>query len=202
MNTFLDIPKITHTSRNQLIGMVNAVNNLLQSMPKFEVDVEQWGPILVPIICKKMDKDTLEAWRIARPQKDVPKCKPLIEFLLTRANSVEGQSSYKEQHNQASTNQQRDQPPSKKRQQGCHMCAGAHPIYRCSEFLAKSLQNREQLLKSWRMCTNCLRHNHFKEKCTMHGCKICNIKHNKVLCPQQATVINNHQQKPSTQSNK
>lgn len=66
----------------------------------------------------------------------------------------------------------------------CYQCNQSHPVYRCKEFLNKTVEVRAANVKEWNVCANCLRVH--AGKCSFNGCHRCgNEMHNSVLCPKK-----------------
>ena len=65
----------------------------------------------------------------------------------------------------------------------CAACNNNHPIYRCKDYLAMSPDQRISLVKTARLCVNCLRPGHGYTTCTSTPCRIasCNKKHHSTL---------------------
>lgn len=65
--SFIDATSVDSPSRSALIGLKNIANNLIQSLPKYGINVESWDPILVPILMRKMDGESIRLWTLERP---------------------------------------------------------------------------------------------------------------------------------------
>lgn len=65
----------------------------------------------------------------------------------------------------------------------CYQCKQQHPLYRCEEFLKKTIEERSALVQSWSICANCLRAH--AGECYASECFRCNKMHNSVLCPKR-----------------
>ena len=48
----------------------------------------------------------------------------------------------------------------------CLCCNQAHPLYRCNEFKRKSVPERYEVAKSFKVCFNCLKQGHQVNKCS------------------------------------
>lgn len=59
----------------------------------------------------------------------------------------------------------------------CLCCNQAHPLYRCNEFKRKSVPERYELAKSFKVCFNCLKQGHQVDKCSNKThCQVTNCK--------------------------
>lgn len=102
--SFIDMEPVDYPSRATLIALVNSTNSLIQSLPKYNVGVQHWGPILVPLLVRKLDNVSVTQWAIKRDQKKVAELEPLLAFIRERAEAmdVEGAASlYGPSHPQA-----------------------------------------------------------------------------------------------------
>lgn len=58
--SFVDMPAISEVpSRSELISIIIKTNHLTQSLPKYGVDVKSWDPILVPLLLRKLDGESI-----------------------------------------------------------------------------------------------------------------------------------------------
>lgn len=89
VQSFIDMPAMNTPSRTGFIAMLNKTNNLLYSLPKYNVKVEHWDPILVSLIVRKLDKASRKDWAEKRDQRAVAKLKPLLDFIRIRADSAD-----------------------------------------------------------------------------------------------------------------
>ena len=69
-----------------------------------------------------------------------------------------------------------------KRQGQCMDCGGSHILSRCSQFQAKSLKQREAVVRGKGLCFNCLKRGHYLRDCRAeHQCRMCHRKHHTLL---------------------
>lgn len=91
--SFVDMDPVTQPTRASLIALVNTTNNLMQSLPKYKVNVDHWGPILVPLLVRKLDSESASEWAKKRDQKEIAKLEPLLTFIRNRADSLDAEST-------------------------------------------------------------------------------------------------------------
>ena len=61
-------------------------------------------------------------------------------------------------------------------------CKASHPIYMCDKFSELSISERGQFILNHKLCTNCLRPDHFSSNCKIkQSCKICSKRHHTLL---------------------
>lgn len=69
----------------------------------------------------------------------------------------------------------------------CPLCKRPHALYRCAEFLDKTVKQREAKVAELQLCFNCLR-SHIGP-CRFGDCRRCPGKmHNSAICPEQDSV--------------
>ena len=84
----------------------------------------------------------------------------------------------------------------------CLCCNQAHPLYRCNEFKRKSVPERYEVAKSFKVCFNCLKQRHQVNKCSNKThCQVTNCKrhHHSLLHYERATPQPPPSQDPQTQ---
>lgn len=62
----------------------------------------------------------------------------------------------------------------------CYVCKKGHAIYRYPQFLAMSVNERQQEVTKLKICEICLSQ-HAENKCKFNGCHKCGKKHNTLL---------------------
>lgn len=87
--SFLDMPALDEPSRAGLIALKNNTNNLINSLPKYKIEVQHWDPILVPLLIRKMDGESIRLWSLERDQKKIAELQPLLDFIQKRADGME-----------------------------------------------------------------------------------------------------------------
>lgn len=63
----------------------------------------------------------------------------------------------------------------------CPMCNQPHGLRECSQFMSRTLEDREAILHRNGWCINCLSTTHTVRMCMSGPCKICNKRHNSIL---------------------
>jgi ribosomal protein L28 len=73
----------------------------------------------------------------------------------------------------------------------CFLCnSDSHYIFKCNDFLKLTVSGRFKEVKRLKLCTNCLRPNHFVRECTAGKCRFCNYKHNSLLHADSPDSVN------------
>lgn len=187
---FLDLPPVRGPTRQEVMAIINGVNHLLASMPKYGVDTKHWDVLLVQLIKRKLDNETVRRWTYERPMRDIPKLAPFLDYLRKISESIESKptavkkAAINAAAGTAATGNQRTneigkrvRPPIR-----CPMCSNEHHLYSCTQFRALTTTDRQDRVKRWSLCRNCLKRNCSPDKCTLRACTKCNVKHNGLLC--------------------
>lgn len=183
---FLNLPHVRGPTREEIMSIINGVNHLLASMPKYGVDTAHWDVLLVQLIRQKLDHETVRRWTYERPMREIPKLAPFLDYLRKISESIDpnATAARKPSSNAATSNpSQQDQsgkrirPPIR-----CLQCKKEHSIYACPQFRSLSVTERQERVRGWGVCRNCLKRNCSPERCTLRACTKCNVKHNGLLC--------------------
>ncbi len=127
----------------------------------------------------KLDVDTLFEWqKHSQTATNVPHYQELLDFIDMRAQALEVSCA---------SHKTFKRPPSRVTSHATHAthshyCVGCktekHPLYVCPTFKSMPLDGKMQVLKTNRLCTNCLGGGHFKLQCkSVHKCKECQKSH-------------------------
>lgn len=187
-----------------MVTLINSTNHLVASLPKYDIAVGHWDPIVVQILIRKLDNETVNAWNYERPQREIPKLAPLLEFLFRRADSLpEGMPNQQlQQRNRTSTSnanvvnktnrlgvnnqwQNRAKKPVR-----CLLCGQEHQLFNCASFRKLNVGARKQKVEQFRVCENCLKLHCSPERCSLKPCRVCNIKHNSLICEATQPSVN------------
>ena len=64
----------------------------------------------------------------------------------------------------------------------CPVCQGDHPAYFCPAFLAKNMEQRQEIVTQLHLCRNCLKSGHAAASCRSdYRCRTCRGRHNTTL---------------------
>ncbi|XP_011858632.1 PREDICTED: uncharacterized protein LOC105556166, partial [Vollenhovia emeryi] len=141
-----------------------------------------------PLLIKENHNNLPKAWETSIPDKEIPNLKSLTEFLSKRCQALE--TIYSKTPVAQSSNTSKFPIKSKgssvtnlaTSNLACPQCKANHPLYYCEDFLKLPIDKRIQLVKKFRLCTNCLRStSHQAKTCTSGACRTCTRKHNTLL---------------------
>lgn len=77
---FMLMPDIID-DRSSYLCAHNHINNLTKTLPRMDVDVSTWDPILMYVLERKMNAASKGKWKERRPARDVAQLEPFQEFL-------------------------------------------------------------------------------------------------------------------------
>ena len=140
----------------------------------------------------KLDTDTLFEWQ-KHSQSDlgVPPYEQLLSFIDLRAQASETScSAHKKSFAQKPHMKLSSHIASAESENKCVACkTERHPLYLCAKFKTMSHEDKHQLCRANRVCTNCLGVGHFKTQCkSVHRCKTCQRAHHTLLHRESAPV--------------
>ncbi|KAH0811753.1 hypothetical protein GEV33_011038 [Tenebrio molitor] len=191
-NTLKQLPKLTSESASGLRKLSEKFKenrsalmalNLAESLEDF-----MWFQLLL----EKLDPDTRKLFesdiRTLGPA-EIPKFKQLANFIEGQCRVLD--SLGKPREPTSTTNSSRQVNTTSKAKsvfivdsspQNCALCTGEHVIYKCPEFTPKTSRQRSEIVKSRRLCINCLRPAHNANACnSKSSCRVCKERHHTML---------------------
>lgn len=211
INRFIDKAPITTPTRNAIIDLLNAINHLTASLQQYpDLNVSSWDALIVNLAVRKLDDETLSFWRHARPKRQIPTLKPLLDFLNQRADGndrstgssanrqsnvrqqAEGAVGYTPARPNASAQQPQQQSNAGSNQQRmrshikvpvkCSLCGGEHQLFSCSTFRKLPVDQRIRRARQFQVCEKCLKPRCRADRCKLGPCRHCQGNHNGLLC--------------------
>lgn len=179
LNKLLDQPSVTNEA-SAIKNFHDNIKETLAALRSIEVDTNNWDPLLLVLLAKKLDRMTHVLYE--QSIKDTKRMQPIKDFLVfleQRFLALEaiGGKQYLHKERQkicASASSEKDQ--------NCQFCNSSdHRIYRCEKFASKSVDARLKWAQTQKLCLNCLRPNHMAKSCFLRNCMKCNKKHNTLL---------------------
>lgn len=182
VKAIFDLPIIKYESHIQLRNLLDNFLKHLRSLKALGQPTETWDTLLIHIISNKFDTTTKREWEESTNSKEMPKLPDLETFLSNRCQLLETlhTSSIKQSQKytpKANTNLVHVSVPNV----ACVFCKGPHFNYNCEQFAKLSIPDRQKEARKNRLCTNCLRPNHFSTDCNSGSCRKCNKKHHTLL---------------------
>jgi hypothetical protein len=149
--------------------------NLAESLEDF-----MWFQLLL----EKLDPDTRKLFesdiRTLGPA-EIPKFKQLADFIEGQCRVLDSLGKPREPANTTNSSRQVNTTSKAKSvfvvdssPQNCALCTGKHVINKCPEFTPKTSRQRFEIIKSRRLCINCLRPAHNANACnSKSSCRVC-----------------------------
>ncbi|XP_071036456.1 uncharacterized protein [Parasteatoda tepidariorum] len=136
--------------------------------------------ILIFFILGKLDDTLRQRWELSLTNQDIPTFLELAKFLEQQAESISNQTECKPRvlpkkafENNVVVN---------KTENLCNICNENHSIVNCPMYNKMSVDDRWKVVKSKKLCINCLRKFHMANKCRFtNTCKACHRKHHTSL---------------------
>lgn len=194
VSSLFDIQKLEKESGIGLRTMLDTLNKHIRSLTSLGQPTDKWDTLLVYLVTKKLDYNSLRLWESHHVSTELPKFSELTKFLEDRCNVLEAirinnplSSSSKSNHQNNISKPQ--QPPRKTFTSSiassytptCQICKTPHKIYQCEKFNKMSVSERHQTVRKLGLCINCFSNKHLIKDCTASKCKICQCKHNTLL---------------------
>lgn len=155
---------------------------------------KDWGPLLIHIICTKLDTNTLTEWEMKAPKNAIAKVEELIIFLNERSQTLEAVESsknivrnikYATEIKNSVYKKNKDRTASTAftttTDISCFICNLQHTIYKCPTFISSSVNDRIKKVSELGLCKLCLRKHDLKRKCMSRNCFKCGKTHNTLL---------------------
>lgn len=181
-----NLPAVNKETTSGLTKLADEVQQHVASLGALGVSV---GPeIIVYVLETKLPKSTLEKWEATLDRDEFPKPDLMYEFIYKTAVCVSKRERPKVSDSERSTGE----PPAKKKpmsnrafvvtaSSNCIACkTKRHPLYLCDAFKRLEVPKRIELVKSAKICYNCLR-SHRDRRCKFSNCTICQKRHNTLL---------------------
>lgn len=153
-----------------------------------------WGPLLIHIVCTKLDTNTLTDWETKSPKDKIAKVDELVTFLNERSKILEAVESSKNiVKNIKPMTEIKYYAHQKNKGRivstafttitdiSCFICNLQHTIYKCPTFISLSINNRIKKVNELGLCKLCLRKHDPKRKCLSRNCFKCGKTHNTLL---------------------
>lgn len=92
---FITTPQSTPT-RDGLLRLSNAINHLTSALPRMNINVDTWDPILMHILECKLDQETFDQWRRCRNAREIARLEPFVTFLNHEIDRLDGSARTQE----------------------------------------------------------------------------------------------------------
>ncbi|XP_075157829.1 uncharacterized protein LOC142231095 [Haematobia irritans] len=186
-------------------ALLDTTHECLSSLKNLGIDTGTWDPVLIYVICQKLDFQTRRDWEHSlRSSTELPSRDEMFSFLertFRTLESLEDDSSNSGRIKSAkvksrSFNAAKFTAP---RSISCCYCSKNHYLSKCYQFLALSLNMKNDFLRNRNICRNCLSLGHHHDKCpSLYRCGTCNLPHHTVLHSDDTPSIQNRNESDET----
>lgn len=188
-------------SASALRDLFDSARKHLRCLQNLEQPVESWDAVLIHLMANKLDSNTRREWESAASGTTPPSYKQLEKFVGERSHVLD---AIPLQSRQDSEPYPAKRPRTEVRaltvnrrneMHGCVLCGRDHSLSSCSNFNAKSVDEKLKLVKRFALCFNCLKRNHTAEQCRNRGCLKCDNKHHTSIHRQKPLQFNSYNHK-------
>lgn len=189
IRAILDFPQVESAVANDLQALHSNIVAQVAALEALGQPVDMWDAWLVTVLLRKVDRGTCHEWQIRRTNNELPKYKELEEFLASRCIAFENSETWDNSNN--GTKKKWTNPHAGKRltlaatevkSAKCPCCNQIHKLYHCEKFKELKQGDRFNIVRSARLCFNCLSPYHMAPSCQSTSvCQHCKNRHNTLL---------------------
>ncbi|KAG7196780.1 hypothetical protein KM043_018217 [Ampulex compressa] len=205
LRALFEIPKMHKPSYHELSQFLNTTEAHTEALDA--LGQSSRDTLLIYLLASRLDSETELKWRETPQSRSFPQLNQFLEFLHDRRRllipcsldsqrvnaNVLSRSEYKNQHAQQPKIVNRAKPihlELRRKPQYtfavttnpcCAICKDAHYTSRCKKLEDATTPERREMIKTLKLCLNCLRVNHIVRDCTASHCERCNGKHHTIL---------------------
>lgn len=151
--------------------------------------VDMWDAWLVTVFLRKVNHGTCHEWQIRHTNNELPKYKELEEFLVSRCIAFENletrdnsNTGIKKNWTNSHTRKRLALAATEVKSDKCPCCNLMHKLYHCKRLKELQQGDRFNIVRSARLCFNCLSPYHMVPSCQSKSfCQRCKNKHNTFL---------------------
>lgn len=196
VNALLQYPRLKKMSANGIHDVIACFDRHTKILDQLGEVTSGWGAMLTQLLVSKLDDVSQKDWEEFALKKEDPTFRHVMEFLEGQTRILdaiavdqhpEGQRAplstpvapFKKPVPKLSVHSASESSSPK-----CVSCSGSHYITNCPAFAKLSLDKRFQVVKSKKLCSNCLRRDHYCRDCSCtFRCRTCGKKHHSLLHP-------------------
>ncbi|XP_049304008.1 uncharacterized protein LOC125776323 isoform X1 [Bactrocera dorsalis] len=200
----MNLPKIQKETSEEFIKLQSTVSNCLSVLSTQNIPTDNWDPILVNICTAALPEKLLLLWEQSlSSRRKCPTWQQMKEFLTTqyeiaervdkklvRTKNVQNDLNRSFNRPQASSHKNLNRSFFKNQtftseqyeRTSCELCTREHKLKTCEKFKKLNIVERNNFVKSKRLCTNCLSHAHILKDCeSKFNCVYCHKRHHSML---------------------
>ena len=123
--------------------LIETVDKSLMSLQNLEIDVSSWDPMIVYLICERLDSETRKQWELTCASSTLPSYADLRTFIESRSCALEASHTSTRFDNSFRRADKKLQSNVASSEQSCPCCKGTHRIYTCPKFAALAMKDRQ-----------------------------------------------------------
>ena len=187
LETFMSLPKTAVEDVSILRRISDGANEVIGGLSTLSNSGRDcW---LIYLLLEKIDSESKRIW--IRDSQDInfPSIERFLKFLDNRCDTLELSNHYKQVNVKGKSNTPKSHAAAFISQdtqvRNCVMCnANDHTISKCSKFMALSIDDRSNFIRTKSLCFNCLKVGHTSYNCSSkYRCKEvgCNKRHHTLV---------------------
>ncbi|XP_055522966.1 uncharacterized protein LOC129717145 [Wyeomyia smithii] len=196
VNALLQYPKLKKMTASGIHDVIDCFDRHLKILDLLGEATTGWGAMLTQLLVSKLDDATLKEWEKFAVKREEPAYLHVMEFLEVQIRILDAIAVDQSSENQRAPPLSMSTPfkkPAPKlsvhaASEGyspkCVSCSGPHYLSNCPQFVKMPLDKRFQVVNSKKLCSNCLRRDHYSRDCnSKYRCRTCSKKHHTLLHP-------------------
>ncbi|XP_050338614.1 uncharacterized protein LOC126765058 [Bactrocera neohumeralis] len=204
VTTLMNLPKVKKGTSVEFIKLESTVSNCLSILSTLNIPTDSWDPILVNICTAALPEKSLLLWEQSlSSRKKCPTWQQMKDFLTTQYEIAERleEKIIKTKNTKHDQNRSFNRPQvsnknnlnknfhktqsftsEQRKHMSCELCTRGHKLKTCEKFKKLNVNERNNFVRSKRLCTNCLSHSHNLNQCkSKFNCSYCHKRHNSML---------------------
>ncbi|XP_031334918.1 uncharacterized protein LOC116164833 [Photinus pyralis] len=178
VKSLFNLESIQKESSMKIRNLLDSVSKHLANIKSLTSSETLGETLIIYLVTSKLDSMTMREWEKHTKKIDMPSFNHLYEFLKEKSDLLETVEA-KQKHKNQETVKSRSLVT---KQESCVVCKNSHAIWSCDSFLKLSVKDRQEKVKSLRICILCLKKGHFISSCqSKYLCNKCHKRHNTLL---------------------
>lgn len=171
--------------------LVDTTTTCLKSLENTGIEIRTWDPFINYLIISKLDCESIKQWEqsLCKGDNELPTWYQLKEFLEARFRSLEMIESSKARAVISTKSKPNvfhasiEKGDNISELKCCALCSDNHHIFNCKKFSEMTVKDRQDFVKTKRLCFNCFSPTHVVSRCRRKytRCKRCGKLHHSLL---------------------
>ncbi|KAI5635090.1 hypothetical protein NE865_12208 [Phthorimaea operculella] len=181
INSLLDMNALVRSTPSNIRDFVSHVKQCMAALKNLDVNTDNWDPIILSILYRKLDTYTSRAYQLERSDESDPTVVDFLQYLEKRALALENAEPVSSNKSQKTSVVNVAVTPPASGVKPCEYCSSKeHKLFACKSFKCLPFTGRIKLVDEKGICHTCLMKH--KGKCRFHfRCSICKLAHNTLL---------------------